>query len=420
MDILRFLTAGSVDDGKSTLIGRLLYDSKSILQDQLAAIQRQTKNRAAGEVDLALLTDGLRAEREQGITIDVAYKYFSTPQRKFIIADAPGHIQYTRNMVTGASNAELIIILIDARHGVVEQTRRHSLIASLLNIRHVVVAINKMDLVDYSEDVFNNIVIDYADVAKRLNLPAVTYIPMAALTGDNVVEASTQMPWYTGLPLLRFLESVPVDDHINLTDGRFPVQYVIRPQAEALHDYRGYAGKIVSGIYRVGDSVKVYPSGFTSRITRIERNGTDVETAFAPQSVILHIADDVDISRGDLIVPEKDVQPIVGKLIQASVCWMTQRPLQTRQTYWLQVNSRLVRVMIQSIEHRLNVHELAQETGVDSLQMNEVGLIQLKASSELPFDSFDALPAFGGGILIDETSHVTVGAVMLRAADSWT
>ena len=420
MDILRFLTAGSVDDGKSTLIGRLLYDSKSILQDQLAAIQRQTKNRAAGEVDLALLTDGLRAEREQGITIDVAYKYFSTPQRKFIIADAPGHIQYTRNMVTGASNAELIIILIDARHGVVEQTRRHSLIASLLNIRHVVVAINKMDLVDYSEDVFNNIVIDYADVAKRLNLPAVTYIPMAALTGDNVVEASTQMPWYTGLPLLRFLESVPVDDHINLTDGRFPVQYVIRPQAEALHDYRGYAGKIVSGIYRVGDSVKVYPSGLTSRITRIERNGTDVETAFAPQSVILHIADDVDISRGDLIVPEKDVQPIVGKLIQASVCWMTQRPLQTRQTYWLQVNSRLVRVMIQSIEHRLNVHELAQETGVDSLQMNEVGLIQLKASSELPFDSFDALPAFGGGILIDETSHVTVGAVMLRAADSWT
>lgn len=420
MDILRFLTAGSVDDGKSTLIGRLLYDSKSILQDQLAAIQRQTKNRAAGEVDLALLTDGLRAEREQGITIDVAYKYFSTPQRKFIIADAPGHIQYTRNMVTGASNAELIIILIDARHGLVEQTRRHSLIASLLNIRHVVVAINKMDLVDYSEDVFNNIVIDYADVAKRLNLPAVTYIPMAALTGDNVVESSTQMPWYTGLPLLRFLESVPVDDHNNLTVGRFPVQYVIRPQAEALHDYRGYAGKIVSGIYRVGDSVKVYPSGLTSRITRIERNGTDVETAFAPQSVILHIADDVDISRGDLIVPEKDVQPIVGKLIQASVCWMTQRPLQARQTYWLQVNSRLVRVMIQSIEHRLNVHELAQETGVDSLQMNEVGLIQLKASSELPFDSFDALPAFGGGILIDETSHVTVGAVMLRAADSWT
>jgi sulfate adenylyltransferase subunit 1 len=393
-----------------------LYDSKSILQDQLAAIQRQTKNRAAGEVDLALLTDGLRAEREQGITIDVAYKYFSTPQRKFIIADAPGHIQYTRNMVTGASNAELIIILIDARHGVVEQTRRHSLIASLLNIRHVVVAINKMDLVDYSEDVFHNIVIDYAEVAKRLNLPAVTYIPMAALTGDNVVEASVQMPWYTGLPLLRFLETVPVDDHINLAVGRFPVQYVIRPQAEALHDYRGYAGKIVSGIYRVGDRVTVYPSGLSSRITRIERNGTDVEEAFAPQSVILHIADDVDISRGDLIVPEQDVQPIVGKSIQASVCWMAQRPLQARQTYWLQVNSRLVRVMIQSIAYRLDVHQLEQDTGVDSLQMNEVGLIHLKASSEFPFDSFDLLPEFGGGILIDETSHVTVGAVMLRIA----
>ena len=414
MDILRFLTAGSVDDGKSTLIGRLLYDSKSILQDQLAAIQRQTKNRAAGEVDLALLTDGLRAEREQGITIDVAYKYFSTPKRKFIIADAPGHIQYTRNMVTGASNAELIIILIDARHGVVEQTRRHSLIASLLNIRHVVVAVNKMDLVHYSQDVFNNIVIDYAEVAKRLGLHQVNYIPMSALTGDNVVDASCQMAWYTGEPLLPFLEQVSVNDQINLESGRFPVQYVIRPQAEELHDYRGYAGKIVSGIYRVGDAVRVYPSGLYSRITRIERNGVDVDEAFAPQSVVLHVADDIDISRGDLIVPSNQCQPVVSRSVRASICWMTQRPLQVRQTYWLQVASRLVRVMVQSIEHRLDVNSLEKQEAVDALQMNEVGVVQLKASSEFPFDSYDQLPAFGGGILIDETSHVTVGAVMLR------
>lgn len=414
MDILRFLTAGSVDDGKSTLIGRLLYDSKSILQDQLAAIQRQTKNRAAGEVDLALLTDGLRAEREQGITIDVAYKYFSTPKRKFIIADAPGHIQYTRNMVTGASNAELIIILIDARHGVVEQTRRHSLIASLLNIRHVVVAVNKMDLVHYSQDVFNNIVIDYAEVASRLGLHQVTYIPMSALTGDNVVDSSRHMSWYSGEPLLPFLEQVSVNDQVNLESGRFPVQYVIRPQAEEWHDYRGYAGKIVSGIYRVGDSVRVYPSGLLSRITRIERNGVDVDEAFAPQSIVLHVADDIDISRGDLIVPVDQHQPVVSRSVRASICWMTQRPLQARQTYWLQVASRLVRVMIQSIEHRLDVNSLEKQENVDALQMNEVGVIQLKASTEFPFDSYDQLPAFGGGILIDETSHVTVGAVMLR------
>lgn len=416
MDILRFLTAGSVDDGKSTLIGRLLYDSKSILQDQLAAIQRQTKNRAAGEVDLALLTDGLRAEREQGITIDVAYKYFSTPNRKFIIADAPGHTQYTRNMVTGASNAELIIILIDARHGVVEQTRRHSLIASLLNIQHVVVAVNKMDLVNYSEDVFNNIVIDYADVVTRLGLNNVTYIPMAALTGDNVVDRSAQMDWYAGEPLLTFLEKVSVASSLNLTIGRFPVQYVIRPQAEDLHDYRGYAGKVVSGAYRVGDVVSVYPSGLSSTIVRIERNGIDVDEVFAPQSAILHIADDLDISRGDVLVPARDQPPVVSKSIQASICWMAQRPLQARQTYWLQVNSRLVRVMVQAIDHRLDVHTLEQQTGIDILQMNEVGQVQLKAASELPFDPYYTLPANGGGILIDETSHVTVGAVMLRIA----
>src|SRR5690349_6886742 len=297
MDLLRFITAGSVDDGKSTLIGRLLYDSKSIMIDQLEAIEKQSRNKEDGEIDLALLTDGLRAEREQGITIDVAYKYFSTPKRKFIIADAPGHIQYTRNMVTGASNADLAIILIDARNGVVEQTRRHSIIASLLNIPHVVVAINKMDLVDFSQDVYNNIVIDYADVAKQLNLGDITYIPISALQGDNIVERSTTMNWYDGPSLLSFLEEVEIQNNTNLTDSRFPVQYVIRPQSEDLHDYRGYAGKIISGIYRKGDKVTIQPAGIESSISKIELGGKEVEQAFAPQSVVLHLADDIDISR---------------------------------------------------------------------------------------------------------------------------
>src|ERR1700712_2389013 len=303
MDILRFITAGSVDDGKSTLIGRLLYDSKSILIDQLEAIEKQSKNKAEGEIDLALLTDGLRAEREQGITIDVAYKYFSTAKRKFIIADAPGHIQYTRNMVTGASNSELAIILVDARNGVVEQTRRHSIITSLLNIPHVVVAINKMDLVNYSEDVYNNIVIDYQAVATSLGLKDVKYIPISALKGDNIVEKSDKFPWYEGESLLHYLENIQLDSDINLADARFSVQYVIRPQAEDLHDYRGYAGKVISGIYRKGDKVIVLPSGIESTIKAIEIGGQEIEEAYALQSVVLHLDDDVDISRGDMIVP---------------------------------------------------------------------------------------------------------------------
>lgn len=281
MDILRFITAGSVDDGKSTLIGRLLFDSKNILVDQLEALEKQSRNKEAGPIDLALLTDGLRAEREQGITIDVAYRYFTTDKRKFIIADAPGHIQYTRNMITGASNANLIVILIDARQGVVEQTRRHSIIASLLNIPHVVVAINKMDLVDFSQDVYNNIVIDYAEVARQLNLRDVTYIPISALQGDNIVNASTKTPWYEGRPLLQFLEEVAIQHDVNLTDPRFQVQYVIRPQTAELHDYRGYAGRIISGIYKKGDSIVVLPSGLTSKISKIEVGGKEVQEAFA-------------------------------------------------------------------------------------------------------------------------------------------
>src|ERR1700679_3911576 len=302
MDILRFITAGSVDDGKSTLIGRLLYDSKSIMIDQLEAIKKQTKNRDDGEIDLALLTDGLRAEREQGITIDVAYKYFSTPKRKFIIADAPGHIQYTRNMVTGASNSDLAIILVDARHGVIEQTRRHSIITSLLNIPHVVVAINKMDLVEYSQDVYNNIVIDYAKVAESLGLKDIKYIPISALNGDNIVDRSDKFTWYEGPSLLDILENVELADDVNHTDPRFPVQYVIRPQTEDLHDYRGYAGKVISGVYKKGDKVIVQPAGIESTISAIEIAGVEVEEAFAPQSAILHLKDKIDISRGDTIV----------------------------------------------------------------------------------------------------------------------
>ncbi|HMP92958.1 MAG TPA: GTP-binding protein, partial [Phnomibacter sp.] len=313
MDILRFITAGSVDDGKSTLIGRLLYDSKSILADQLEAVERSTKNKANGAIDLALLTEGLRAEREQGITIDVAYKYFSTPKRKFIIADAPGHIQYTRNMVTGASNANLIVILIDARQGVVEQTRRHSIIAALLRIPHVVVAINKMDLVSHSEDVYNNIVIDYSQIAKKLGLTDVQYIPMSALEGDNIVDRSTHMHWYNGPCLLEHLEQVPIEQDIDHTTPRFTVQFVIRPQTEELHDYRGYAGKILSGVYNVGDSVTVLPSGKTSRISRLEHNLSPVQQAYAPQSIIMHLEDDVDISRGDVIAHSSNTPKVANE-----------------------------------------------------------------------------------------------------------
>jgi len=327
MDLLRFITAGSVDDGKSTLIGRLLYDSKNILVDQLEALERQSRNKEDGEIDLALLTDGLRAEREQGITIDVAYKYFSTPRRKFIIADAPGHIQYTRNMVTGASNANLIIILIDARKGVVEQTRRHSIIAGLLNIPHVVVAINKMDLVDYSQDRYNNIVIDYAEVAKSLRLKDVVFLPISALKGDNIVDRSANIPWYEGPALLDLLEQTKVEKDIDWTRGRLPVQYVIRPQTEALHDYRGYAGKIASGTWRKGDVVTTLPSGLTSRITSIEAGGKEVSEAFAPQSVILQLEDDIDISRGDLLV-NGERAPKVAQDLEALVCWMDAKPLQ--------------------------------------------------------------------------------------------
>lgn len=413
MDILRFLTAGSVDDGKSTLIGRLLYDSKNILADQLEAIEKSTKNRENGEVDLALLTDGLRAEREQGITIDVAYKYFSTPKRKFIIADAPGHIQYTRNMVTGASNADLIIILIDARNGVIEQTKRHSIIASLLNIPHIVVAINKMDLVNYSQEKFNEIKAEYQKVADTLQLKNVEFIPISAKDGDNVVDASEKMNWYNGLPLLEFLESVELKSSINLENGRFPVQLVLRPQVDELHDYRGYAGKVASGVFRKGDRVKIYPSGIESTLAEIEVGNKNVEECFAPQSAVLHLSDDIDISRGDLIAKADDSLK-VGQEIEAIICWMDDKPLTTGTRYTLQHNSKRVVAMVKEIRYRLDVNTLEKEANPPKAGLNEVVEVVLKTASPLSYDSYQNVRANGGAILIDETSFVTVGAVLFK------
>jgi len=413
MDLLRFITAGSVDDGKSTLIGRLLYDSKNILIDQMAALERSSKNNANGSVDLALLTDGLRAEREQGITIDVAYRYFTTPKRKFIIADAPGHVQYTRNMITGASNANLIIILIDARQGVVEQTRRHSIIASLLKIPHVVIAINKMDLVEYSQDVFNNIAIEYSEVAKQLGLDDVTYIPISALNGDNIVDRSTNIDWYDGKPLLEFLEDVVIDHDINLDDARFQVQFVIRPQTEELHDYRGYAGRVISGVYKKGDKVKILPQDIETTISKLEIGGKETEEAFAPQSVVIQLTDDIDISRGDSIVKADDLPQITNEL-DALLCWMDEKPLLTGNKYLLQHNSRLVRAVIKNVDYKLDVNTLQQQPVEGNVRLNEVVKVTIKTASPLVYDSYEKLSENGSAVLIDETSNSTVAAVLIK------
>ncbi len=412
MDLLRFITAGSVDDGKSTLIGRLLYDSKSILADQLEAIERASKSRDDGEIDLALLTDGLRSEREQGITIDVAYRYFQTPARKFIIVDAPGHTQYTRNMVTGASNCQLAIVLVDARHGVAEQTRRHSLIVSMLGIPHIVVAVNKMDLVDYSQDVFSDICIHYAELAKKLNVKHVTYIPMSALDGDNVVDRSKTMPWYEGQTLLEHLETVEIDDDINLEQGRFPVQYVIRPQTAELHDYRGYAGKITSGLFRKGDAITILPSGETSTIDAIEIAETHLDEAVTPMSVVLHLATDVDISRGDLIV-RSDSQPISSQTVEAMLCWMDAKEFKVGSKYILQVGTSRTRCSVREIAYQLNINTYEEIEGVESLKLNDLAKVVLRTAQPICFDPYQTNRATGGAILIDETSNVTVGALML-------
>ena len=411
MNILRFITAGSVDDGKSTLIGRLLYDSKSILADQLEALEQQSKNKNDDGIDLAIITDGLRAEREQGITIDVAYRYFATPKRKFIIADAPGHTQYTRNMITGASNSELIIILVDARNGVTEQTRRHSIIASLLNIPEVVVAVNKMDLVGYSEEVFNNIKQEYEEIAKRLGLKSVHYFPISAFVGDNIVNTTEAMPWYKGNSLLDFLETVEITKD-NYDQPRFQVQYVIRPQTEALHDYRGYAGEVISGTYRKGDAIVVEPEGIATKLNKIEYNGEEVAEAKAGDPVVLHIEDDIDISRGDYFA-KQGAEPQQGQDIEAIVCWMDKRELREGNKYLLQQRSKLVKAIVKEIEYKIDVNTLNQTEGVESVKLNEIAKIRLKTASPLVYDAFQSNPPMGSAILIDETSNATVGAVMI-------
>lgn len=411
MNILRFITAGNVDDGKSTLIGRLLYDSKSILADQLEALEQQSKNKNDDGIDLAILTDGLRAEREQGITIDVAYRYFATPKRKFIIADAPGHTQYTRNMITGASNSQLIIILVDARNGVTEQTRRHSIIASLLNIPEVVVAVNKMDLVGYAEDTFENIKREYETVAKRLGLKSVHYFPISAFVGDNIVNTTEAMPWYKGTSLLDFLETIEISQN-NYKEPRFQVQYVIRPQTEALHDYRGYAGEIISGTYRKGDAIVVLPEGISTKISKIERNGEEVAEAKAGDPVVMHIEDDIDISRGDYFASE-EAEPTQSQEIEAIVCWMDKRALKEGNKYLLQQRSRLVKVVVKEIAYKIDVNTLEQEEEVESVKLNEIAKIRIKAAAPLVYDAFADNPPMGSAILIDETSNATVGAVMI-------
>jgi sulfate adenylyltransferase subunit 1 len=413
MDLLRFITAGSVDDGKSTLIGRLLYDSKSILADQLEILKKQSKNTSHAEIDLALLTDGLRAEREQGITIDVAYKYFSTPKRKFIIADAPGHIQYTRNMITGASTADCIVILVDARNGVIEQTRRHSIIASLLRIPHVVVAINKMDLVQYDKDVYDQIVADYKAVAEELELKDVYYIPISALKGEYIIETSYNFPWYDGKPLLTWLEHIDVSKTGYDQPARFSVQYVIRPQKEELHDYRGYAGKVASGIYRVGDEVTILPSLQTTTIARIESGKGNVQEAFAGQSVVLHVEGDIDISRGDMIV-KKGERPRLQNEFEVLMCWMDNQHLKPGNRYLLQHGSRRIKAIVKQIEYRLDVNTLAKQPLPGEAVLNDVVRATIKTAEPLAYDPYRELAANGTAILIDQTSNMTVGACLIQ------
>ncbi len=411
-EILRFTTAGSVDDGKSTLIGRLLYDSKSIFEDQYDNIKATSERRGEQYVNLALLTDGLRAEREQGITIDVAYRYFSTPKRKFIIADTPGHIQYTRNMVTGASTANLALILIDARQGVVEQTRRHSLIASLLGIPHVAVCINKMDLVDYSQEVYDKIISDYKTFASKLKIKDFHFIPLTALHGDNVVHRSDKMNWYEGVTLMYLLENLHIANDQNHVDARFPVQYVIRPYNDAFHDYRGYAGRMSSGVLRKGDKVSVLPSGFSTTVKSIELDGKEMEEAFAPMSVTVLLEDDIDISRGDMITRPNN-QPEQGQDIEAMICWMADRPLQLNGKYALKHTTKDVRCVVKEVKYKFDISNLSRITDNPEIKMNDIGRISLRTTAPLFYDSYTKNRETGSFILIDEGTNVTVGAGMI-------
>jgi sulfate adenylyltransferase subunit 1 len=414
MDLLKFFTAGSVDDGKSTLIGRLLYDSESILADQLEALQRSNRKNDDGTIDLAILTDGLKAEREQGITIDVAYKYFQTDKRKFIIADTPGHIQYTRNMVTGASNSNLAIILVDARNGVVEQTIRHSFIVSLLELKHVVVCINKMDMVGYDAAIFEKIRQDYSIIANNLNVHDVTYIPVSALKGDNVVNSSEKMNWYSGKSLLDHLETVSLLQDDNPQQARMPVQWVIRPQTDDLHDYRGYAGRVVSGNFHINDRVTVLPSGISTSISRIEAAETELQESGTGRSVTIHLKDNVDVSRGDLIVNSLH-QPKLSNIIEADLCWMDTRPLDPTVTYLIQHNSKVTKCKVQEVLYKVNINTL-EKVPSETFHLNDIGRVVIRTAGELAFDLYHENKENGGAILIDSRTNLTVGALMFRAA----
>ena len=412
IELLRFTTAGSVDDGKSTLIGRLLYDSKSIFQDQLDAVEVSSKNKGFDYVDLSLLTDGLKSEREQGITIDVAYRYFATPKRKFIVADTPGHIQYTRNMVTGASTANLAIILIDARKGILEQTHRHSVIASLLQIPHAIVCVNKMDLVEYSEDVYNKIVSDFKAFASKLDISDIQFIPISALAGDNVVNRSKNMDWYRGSTMMYHLETVHISSDYNHVDCRFPIQSVIRPHTLDNQDFRGFAGRIVGGIFKPGDKVKSLPSGFVSTIKTIELHGEQIAEAFAPMSVIMTLEDEIDSSRGDMFVRENNV-PQIGQDIEVLVTWMSNTPLQPRTKVVVKHTTSESIGMVKELKYKIDINTLHRIENIDKIQMNDIGRISIRTSKPLLYDIYKKNRQTGSLIIIDEQTNETVGAGMI-------
>jgi sulfate adenylyltransferase subunit 1 len=413
MDLLRFTTAGSVDDGKSTLIGRLLYDSKSIFEDQLEAIEESSRKKGDENVNLALLTDGLKAEREQGITIDVAYRYFATPKRKFIIADTPGHIQYTRNMVTGASTANLAIILIDARKGVIEQTKRHSFIANLLRIQHVVVAVNKMDLVDYDQDVYDKIVADYKAFASRLdNIVDITPIPISALNGDNVVDKSKSMTWFEGASLLYHLENVYVGGDENHIQARFPVQWVIRPQSDKFHDFRGFAGRVAGGVFKPGDEVTVMPSGFSTKVKKIHQDEKEIQEAFAPQSVTITLEDEIDISRGDMLVKANN-PPKQGQDIEAMICWFSNLNLNPRGKFVIRHTTKETKAIVQGISYKVDINTLRKEEDTTSFSLNEIGRVSIRTAAPLFYDSYNKNRQTGSFILIDPGTNETVAAGMI-------
>jgi bifunctional enzyme CysN/CysC len=414
MDILRFATAGSVDDGKSTLIGRLLYDSKSIFEDQLESVERASREHGDEYTNLALLTDGLRAEREQGITIDVAYRYFATPKRKFIIADTPGHIQYTRNMVTGASTADLAVVLVDARKGLVEQSRRHAFLTTLLRVPHLVLCINKMDLVGYSQDVYDRIRDEFTNFAARLDVTDLSVIPVSALRGDNVVQRSENMPWYDGTSLLHHLENVHVASDRNLIDPRFPVQYVIRPQSASHPDYRGYAGTVVGGVLKPGDEVVVLPSGFATRIARIDGPDGPVPEAFPPMAVTVQLADDLDISRGDMICrPHNAPEPTQD--LDAMVCWMTEAPLRPGQKLAVKHTTRSARALVKEVQYRLDVNTLHRDEESHDLGLNDIGRVRLRTTVPVFADAYRRNRSTGSFVLVDESTNRTVGAGMVMA-----